>query len=47
MRTTLSINNKSILLFVVYRPTPSNQCGLTTSSFIEEFVEFVLEQMHS
>ena len=45
MRTTLSINNKSILLFVVYRPPPSNQNGLTTSSFIEEFAEFVSEQI--
>ena len=45
MRTTLSINNKSILLFVVYRPPPSIQNGLTTSSFIEEFAEFVSEQI--
>ena len=45
MRTTLSINNKSILLFVVYRPPPSFQNGLTTSSFIEEFAEFVSEQI--
>ena len=34
-----------ILLFVVYRPPPSNQNGLTTSSFLEEFAESVSEQI--
>ena len=45
MGTTLSINNKSILLFVVhvYRSPPSNQNELTTYSFIETFAEFVSE----
>ena len=43
MTTTLAINNKSILLFVV--SPPSNQNELTTSGFIEEFAEFVSEQI--
>ena len=45
MKTTLSINNKSILFFVVYRPPSSNQIGLTTSCFIKEFANFVSEQI--
>ena len=43
MTTTLAINSKSKLLFVV--SPPSNQNEFTTSGFIEAFAEFVSEQI--
>ena len=43
MIVTLSTNNKTVYMFVLYRPPPSTQNGFKTATFFEEFSEFISE----
>ena len=45
MIVTLSINNKTVYMFVLYRPPPSTQNGFKTATFFEEFSEFISEHV--
>ena len=41
MKCSISLKHKSIVLVILYRPPPSQDNGLTTSTFKSEFSEFL------
>ena len=38
--STLTINNTSFIIYVIYRPPPSQQNGYNVNCFLDEFAEF-------
>ena len=41
MMSTLTINNSSFIIYVIYRPPPSQQNGYNVNCFLDEFAEFL------
>ena len=39
--STLTINNSSFIIYVIYRPPPSQQNGYNVNCFLDEFAEFL------
>ena len=37
----LKLNNKAISIFIIYRPPPTQQNGLSATGFLDEFAEFI------
>ena len=47
MKCTAICDNKSILIIVIYRPPPSQQNQFNTSTFLEEFADFLSQTITS
>ena len=45
MIVTLASNNKTVYMFVLYRPPPSTKNCFKTATFFEEFSEFISEHV--
>ena len=45
MIVTLSINNRTVYMFVLHRPLPSRKNSCKTATFFEKFSEFISEHV--